>query len=410
MIRKLKIVCTLFYESIFSSFLLYFLCRIWLDKPFFKAYAVYIFIMYFAIYLIREYADTMLFPTLFLVGFMVGLYFLKLPVSVLVLLGLISFHVLGDTYLYLKRVRRIKSGEDVPWPSFLFCFIAYIAAWFSNMGATKQWAYITLLILLLIYFVMSYLNGLSKYMEATKNVSLLPLKSMLKVNTTIVAMLVAAIFIIILLVNTLDFTGLLLWLKKLALEVFKVFVSGFMFTSNLLSKLMGGGTGSIDAAQAAPERVAEGQNGYMDSGFFFLLEAALFIILFVYAVKLIKRVIKFLLEKQINQGDVVEKIDFSEQRDNNNRRFFGKKDQDESQRNRFRRLFKSFVLRYEDEITLKKSTTTKEIQEELYSKSEIDADEVCDMYKAVRYGEKLVDRKTVKELKQKINKASSKNR
>ena len=388
-------ILRLLYEMLGTLLMVVFFHVVFLKYDMVPSVALIVGAFYICTYLIRD--------KVYSYGKIVFLHLLLMPIAILVplrigtriILGLLVIHLMFESVEYGIRRNRLKELDDFPWTIFAFGFIAHLFAKELNSQSLETMSYVIPLIMLFIYYLMTYLDGVKEYIDSTKDVSGLPLKRIIKTNSSIVMLILFLIGISVLLCRYIDFQGVIKGIINCVIYIIRIFAFGLSFIFKLLSNIIShDGVGSIEVKEQYDTFVKENQRDGLISSEIFL---EVFFVLFVLYVSylIIRRVIKRLMMHRIYEGDVVENIekpkkDIKEHK--SKKKWFFK----ESNEEKIRKYYKFRILKERYDLRFKPDLTPREIQEELLLKEVADVSEITELYTAVRYGNCMPDKAMVK--------------
>ncbi len=399
-IYRLRKVLNFTYQCLFTCLFMLFTCVVMIHVPVRYDYFVEIVIMYVISYIARDVAPNLLLALIFHVISLAGIYFYGMETAVFIVMVMIGFYLFTDTWMYIKMGRILKPVDDMPWPVFLMSLIFFAFGYYVKNDMLKSAAYHIPLICVAIYLLNVYLDGLIKYVNATKNVSGLPMKNIIKTNSMFVVVVIAVLLVAVILGNSIDFTAVLAMIKNAVVTVVKVIFSGFAFVINLIMKLFSGDTAvSSGESYTAVNKTSE-SNFAAGESIIVLLKYVLLAVLVYIAVRLVIRIIKALLVKQQGVLDIVEEAEAEKKIVTETvgiKRIFNTLFSPEE---KLRKMYKKYILGYSYDIKLKNSRTCGEIQQEIMEKTNEDLSALTRLYSEVRYGGKAVGKDDIKTIKQ----------
>lgn len=385
----------LIYEWLFSVLVSYFIIVIFVGERPAAFIELCLLIIYLASYIVRIKAvyNIWIFAVHLLLS--VGVWFLPFSNgNKWVLTGIIIYQM-SEAFLYEKR-GSYGNFTDVPWPTFFASIVFYVYGYVTKSSLLKTSAYFIPIILIILYLLIVYTDGLKGYVDATKNVSGLPINKIVSVNSSIV-------MIIILLLIMGIFIGGLLGLDDAlykALRALLFVVSYIVFAIRFLLILL------LRPLTQTPDEQIQYEQGKL-SGFvsghaddvagmldvIYKVGAAILIIYILY--KAATLVIRFFMKKRLVEGD---KVEDAYVRKRNVEVIYNKKEKRSifSSEQRFRKLYRERILRYKYDIRLDSNKTCMDLKEELYEKELDDVGEITESYKAVRYGNSKVTKEMFK--------------
>ena len=381
----------LLYEWLFSILLAYFFLIIFMKKTPYEYIELLLLGIYAVSYITRRLAPNNFVAFLIHLICGVALFFIPIPRSDAVVAACILFYQLWESFIFI-RTDKLLILNDVPWPTLLISIIIYAYGYFTKSSLITTRAYIIPIILIIIYFLIVYLDGMNKYIESTKDVTGLPISRIIKTNS-------AVVFVIILLLITGialgEWLGLDAALYKLGRGILSV-IGMIVLIIRIIWRVIYLFFSNTSDGEVTPEGNDFGEIAGIyareirdSSEFIFKLIAALFIIYIVY--KVTAWFIKLLMRKRQLNGDVVEKADVRSRSVTNYDRL-NRKGSGSSKEEKLRKLYRDSIIFYRYDIRLSQDKTPQEIADELYDKEIADVNEITEIYRNVRYGGEKVTR------------------
>lgn len=401
-IQVLRRLLQLVYEVLFTILLFDFMLIIFVkEQP-----AWYAFILVISIYLIsfiaRMWAPSYGLALLLHVLPMVLIWFFPITRGTFIVLAFIDFYILSDAFVFMKRNGIIMPVSDFPWPTFAISLIIYIFGYYTKSNLMTKSAYYIPVVLMILYLILLYLEGLHKYVEATKDVSSLPLKKIVFTNTMIVSMILLLIIIGIACGKWLHIDDAIIWVGKIILEFIRFIASIIAFFWRVVSAFMTTGKGQAVSFEMLGETVSnEGESNLINS--LETIGKLIFLgFLMLGAYKLFSKIIKVLFMKRKLHTDTIEKIETVKKKKQESFILTREEKKKLSISDKIRRLYKNKIEHYRFEITLNQKKTAREIEKEITGKEIGDVKELTDIYAEVRYSNKNVDGKLLKHVKKMI--------
>ncbi len=384
------------YEAFLMTLVFYYVEVILIKEAPDKYITAYTFFILGCSYIIRELAKRHIFNILGHAVIALPAFALPMTTGVRITCIVICVYVLFDAMGYTARNGVLKPLTDVPWPSLMLCVIIYVFGHYTDSSVLKERAYITVIMLLVIYFFMVYFDGLKGYVEATKDVSGLPLKNIISRNSAIVIMVIGLLILGIFLGRAMKidvaihnfFRGIV---AMIGLVVYGIFFLFKLFI-NMFANSGEGGSFTADNYWNENTREAAGKVGLMGD---FLIKLVLALLLLFVATKIVGRLIKVLFSLRRNPEDIIEASE-SSKKDQINIRQWNIFKSKLSNEEKIRKYYKTRVLRERYDVLLTKTKTCRQIEEELKEKEVCDLTEITDIYADVRYGDVVPDKGMVK--------------
>ncbi len=380
-------LASLIYEWLFTVLIAYFVIVIFMGKRPEAFIETAILLIYIVSYLIRKNAGYNIWIFLVHLILAIGLYFLPFSIGTKWLLIGITVYQMSEAFLYEKR-GNFANFTDVPWPTFFVSVIIYAYGFATKSSLLKTGAYVIPLILIIIYLLIIYLDGLKGYLASTKNVSGIPVKSIVSTNSLIVVLIILSLFVGI-------FLGYVFGLDEAlykALRGLLYVLSYIIFAIRLLLLLL-----IRPLTQTSDEKIYEEQgrlssfiSGHADDvvGILDIIYKTCAIILVIYILyKAAIIIIRLLMKKRSVKGDKVEEA-YVKKRNVREKKIKKEQYGYGSSELKLRKLYRERILRYKYDIRLDKSKTPTEIRDELYNGSIDDVGDITKAYRDVRYGGK----------------------
>lgn len=383
------------YEWLFTVLCSYFIMIIFLKSKPEKYMEATLLIVYILSYIIRRnsrYNFVVFISHLLISG---GVFLLPFSNKTKWVIVCIVIYLMNEAFVYWRKGKN-TNFKDVPWPTFLMSLIIYTYAYFSKSDFLVTSAYIIPIILVVLYLLIIYTDGLRLYVDSNKNTSGLPMGKIVSINSAIIFLVIMILLsgIVIGSVLGIDVT-LYKALKGLVYAISYAFIFlKFIFTV-LTAPLSGKSNASLEGEKNKIKEFASEHtddfSGILDM--IFKIGAMIIIIYLIY--KVASFVIKLLMKKRLVEGDRVEKIvnKNKETRAEKNRK---KSSNLFSKEQKFRKLYRERVLRNRYDIRLDNTRTCIDIRDELFDKEIDDIKEITEAYRKVRYGEEKVTKDMLK--------------
>lgn len=399
--QKLELLRRIFrcvYEILFSVLIYIFLAIVaFKTEPGIKAY-VTISMIYIISYILREKIPNYL----LLVGLHIveGVVVCLIPFAVTekILFCLYTGNCLFDAYLYAKRNGYLKSMSEAPWPTFLFSFIFYLFGLYIKNDMLVNVSYILPLILLVVYLVIHYLDGLRGYLEATKDVSGLPLKSIVVTNSAIVAFVIITIIVCMILGRVFGLERMLTVVGVFLREVLKVVIWSIIIFYRIIAHLITTGTFSQSTSPMPTELVTNDFINSSAESMELILKLGVMALVIYIIYKIAVKIIKSMLKKRRFDIDTVEEAFVSYEEKRANMSIFDRIKLKLSKEERARRYYKNKIERYKYDIKLNPNSTCRGIENEIKDSQLGDVKNITDLYADVRYGDVDVDKNILKKM------------
>ena len=365
-------------------------------------------VLFFVSYLLRNYAPNRL--TILIIHILLGVFVLILPyeTEIKVAYLAIPFYLFITTSKTFMRNEYKRSTDDVPWPSFLLFVVVYLVGNKLGQPQLMMIAYVGALALLFLYLALVYVDGIENYLRSAGNVSGIPLRQILSTNSIIVGAIVICLVISLILGEIFDFKNILLLVKKALLAFLYLIVQVWGMFLELVGRwFMKDGASGLDYRE--PEDGGQGQTIHsigdiLDPILYMILACAVLFVVY----KAVCAFVKWLMQKRIRYGDIVEKVEKSDgkraTKDTRSKRHLFLTSEE-----RARRYYKQCILRYRYEISLSSSKTGRELANEIKAQNLANVDAITDCYEQIRYGDKKVDKQVVRKIRKLAEQNSNEN-
>lgn len=397
--RWIRILLRMLYETVFTALLLFFFSITVLGKlPGFWGLFV-LFCLFVLSFGIREWVPANLLILLFHLLIIGGIYILPFYMGLRILLIAIQLYLTISALVYSCRGAVIKPLTEIPWPSFLTCTVVYILGIATHVPALITRAYIITILLLVIYYIMLYVEGLTQYIDAEKNVSGLPLKRMLHTNTSIVGIIIFILLSGLFLGHIFGSDELTDAIADAIHWFFRTMFHYFILLLEFIGKFL---TQYLGLEELKPDFV--GGEPELTTGWGLIVELVLsFVFLAVFSILLyhwMRKLIQLLLKPRSYEEDVIEeaekeKILIKEKSKGRKYRYHPLTLMEKA-----RRLYRQRVLSYREEIKLAQNTTCRDIEKEVEEKKQVDIHELTELYAGLRYGGQEADKAVIKKMRQ----------
>lgn len=400
--RWIRILLRMLYQTVFMALLLFFFSITILGELpglFVLSALLLLFVLSFAI---REWMPSHLLILLFHLLLFGGIYILPCSIGMRILLMIIQAYLTVSSLVYSYKGAVIKPMTDIPWPSFLTCTIIYILSIMTHLSALTSRTYIITILLLVIYYIMVYVEGLNEYIDSARTVSGLPLKRMLHTNTIIIG-----IVIFLLLFGL--FLGYIFGSDELTDAIgdalqwfFQMLFHVILFLIEWISKWL---TQYLGLQDIDPTPVDDDLSaGEQATGWGLIVELILMVV-FLAVVSLLlyhlmRRLICLLLKPRTYGDDIIEEAEKGKTLEREKSRGRAVLYHRQTLAEKARRYYKRRVLRHKDEIVLVAQSTCRDIEQEIEEKEQEDIHELTELYARLRYGGQEPDKAMVKRIRE----------
>lgn len=387
------------YEVVTAELFMYTFCMIFMRQDPRFVDAIWIAGIFLLSYLIRDFAPNHILLT---VGHLVlaGLLII-LPGTVWIrtVTGIYDIgYLLPCAVAYAKRGSGLTDMSE-PWPSILAGIFVYFASIGMELPVLSNLSYIAVALLMAIYMMIRYIQGLKRYISQTTEVSEQSIRDIAFINGRVVLFLAVLVLLLMGACRFLDLSGFVNVLArafaKVVQTVFGAIMVIWVFVLTLLTK-GGPAATSLDYQDTLNEYYQNSVKGY--DVFTLILKVFVVLLLIFFLVRILLQVIRFLLKPRSYADDVIELIaeepnQYKERI--TNRRIMHRLTAEEQAR----KIYKKSILRYKDVITLNKRMTCEDIRQEITETEVGNVEGISAIYEQIRYGAGEVDNYVIREMK-----------
>jgi hypothetical protein len=387
------------YEVVTAELFMYTFCMIFMRQDPRFVDAIWIAGIFLLSYLIRDFAPNHILLT---VGHLVlaGLLFI-LPGTVWIrtVTGIYDIgYLLPCAVAYAKRGSRLTDMSE-PWPSILAGIIVYFASIGMELPVLSNLSYIAVALLMAIYMMIRYIQGLERYISQTTEVSEQSIRDIAFINGRVVLFLAVLVLLLMGACRFLDLSGFVNVLArafaKVVQTVFGAIMVIWVFVLTLLTK-GGPAATDLDYQNTLNEYYQNSVKGY--DVFTLILKVVVVLLLIFFLVRILLKVIRFLLKPRSYADDVIEFI--AEEPNQHKERITNSRIMHRlTAEERARKIYKKSILRYKDVITLNKRMTCEDIRQEITETEVGNVEGISAIYEQIRYGAGEVDNYVIREMK-----------
>lgn len=387
------------YEVVTAELFMYTFCMIFMRQDPRFVDAIWIAGIFLLSYLIRDFASNHILLTvghLVLAGLLV---ILPGTVWIRTVTGIYDIgYLLPCAVAYAKRGSGLTDMSE-PWPSILAGIFVYFASIGMELPVLSNLSYIAVALLMAIYMMIRYIQGLKRYISQTTEVSEQSIRDIAFINGRVVLFLAVLVLLLMGACRFLDLSGFVNVLArafaKVVQTVFGAIMVIWVFVLTLLTK-GGPAATSLDYQDTLNEYYQNSVKGY--DVFTLILKVFVVLLLIFFLVRILLQVIRFLLKPRSYADDVIELIaeepnQYKERI--TNRRIMHRLTAEEQAR----KIYKKSILRYKDVITLNKRMTCEDIRQEITETEVGNVEGISAIYEQIRYGAGEVDNYVIREMK-----------
>lgn len=387
------------YEVVAAELFMYTFCMIFMRQDPRFTDAIWIAGIFLLSYLIRDFAPNHILLTighLVLAGLLV---ILPGTVWIRMVTGIYDIgYLLPCAVAYAKRGSRLTDMSE-PWPSILAGIIIYFASIGMKLSVLSNLSYIAVALLMAIYMMIRYIQGLKRYISQTTEISEQSIRDIAVINGRVVLFLAVLVLLLMGACRFLDLSGFVNVLArafaKVVQTVFGAIMVIWVFVLTLLTK-GGSAATDLDYQDTLNEYYQNSVKGY--DVFTLILKVFVVLLLIFFLVRILLQVIRFLLKPRSHADDVIELIAEEPRQYKEritDRRIMHRLTAEE----RARKIYKKSILRYKDVITLNKRMTCEDIRQEITETEVGNVEGISAIYEQIRYGAGEVDNHVIREMK-----------
>lgn len=387
------------YEVVAAELFMYTFCMIFMRQDPRFTDAIWIAGVFLLSYLIRDFVPNHILLTgghLVLAGL---LFILPGTVWIRAVTGIYDIgYLLPCAVAYAKRGSRLTDMSE-PWPSILAGIIVYFSSIGMKLSVLSNLSYIAVALLMAIYMMIRYIQGLKRYISQTTEISEQSIRDIAVINGRVVLFLAVLVLLLMGACRFLDLSGFVNVLArafaKVVQTVFGAIMVIWVFVLTLLTK-GGSAATDLDYQDTLNEYYQNSVKGY--DVFTLILKVFVVLLLIFFLVRILLQVIRFLLKPRSHADDVIELIAEEPRQYKEritDRRIMHRLTAEE----RARKIYKKSILRYKDVITLNKRMTCEDIRQEITETEVGNVEGISAIYEQIRYGAGEVDNHVIREMK-----------
>ena len=338
-------------------------------------------------YIVREFVGRIWLQSLLHTAMAATACLIPGEITAKVMLVIITGRLFTETFLFITRDFKVGLLTEIPWPDMTIAFILTGFGYYVKDNRVINVVLISTVLMLIIYFIIVYTDGISSYLAKTRYVEGLPAINIIKTNTIIVAAIVILTFVIIILcidlgmgdmVHTIVMfiARLMIILLAVALIILLAPLVMLLVATGAFPNLAGMGSAIDDQIRERNiiDRIIE------------VMATAVVIIFFSYVLfRFARYLMKLLMIRRIPKTDRIEFLGKAEQSDRVIKR--KKSDADDSFVDSVvRRRYKRTVRKYRRYFVPEEYDTTGDIKKRILSESHDDISGITSRYENARYG------------------------
>ena len=304
---------------------------------------------------------------------------------------------------YIGYGNKPKPLEEPPWACFFIIVIMYLFGIYTKSYIFMNYTYVFALLMLVVYYLITYLEGLKKYVDSSKEVEEIHLKKVISRNNTIVFGIIVLLVVCMVIGYLIDYSKVEAILKAIGGKILKLFGSVLMIFLLLYDNVI---KETADRPDAFNTEAINSMKGHartaLDSSMVFLYIACAFIV-FIILKKLLTIAVKLLFARNKSQDDIVEEaesISYIAEEKPAKKSIFKRLSDEE----KFRNKYKKHIETYKYDIKLSNNRTCRDIADEISQCELGDVSDITEMYAQVRYGKVPVDKPMLRKINSLVRK------
>ena len=372
-----------------------------------------IFVIMVLSYVLRDKVSHGIFMLLTHIAMSVGIFFIENNIPKRIVLVFVVSLCFFDGMNYILKGYSLKRMFDTPWEAMIFGLLTIALGAYYHNSIVTHIGYVIPIIMIILYLLAIYIEGLMNYVISAKDVSGIPIKQIVTTNSFIVSAVMLVIIILVVISDLLDFSGLAFALGKVFVGILKILGVIFLLIIKLLSAMSGTRENVTRQSMQQIEEIAEETNMLA-----VILETILYgllILLTLFVIwKVFKKLIRIFLDRQDRRYDMTETL-AADNSDKIKREKIKKKRQGRlTPEMKARSIYKKKVLSYKDNFQPDSTDTTKDIlraarrtEKEEYVDwpvhlldEKVTEESMTEMYNRVRYGGEIPDKEFLKKMKE----------
>lgn len=309
--------------------------------------------------------------------------------------------------VHFLKGNHLKERPDIPWPTFVTAFVIFGTGVYLNNMEIIQLSYRYPLALLLIYFMMLYVDGVDIYIKSTRDTSGIPMKRILSLNSTMVfGLFIIAIFLVFM-ANGIGLDTAIRQFFMAIVSLVKLGIIAILWVVKALSGLVR--ENEVAEAEAMEQTKLLLETMEEENPFAAILDMILWTIGIVAASIVLYRISTALIRlvmkgRRGDEGYIVEEIQKEKKRPDKKEKirkesFFDAMKKRNDPIEKARRIYKKRVDSFKKTYVPKKSETTSDIEKNVRELVETGLPELTALYDGIRYGTVIPDAAYLEKMK-----------
>lgn len=406
MSRKLEFLRTslrLVYQFLFALLLSHSFLAIFTEEVLTVPFIVGLLGMFLISYLTRAFVPKML--MVIAVHFVLAGIMLLCPYSlgnkIVYVCVAISLLVIA---LHPKYKEGVPALGGVPVFTMLIIFAMLLLAHNKGIASLVSACYIIPIIMITIYIVMVYLDGLKTYMGMTQSITGIPMKRLVFTNSIFIMGILLIFVVSIFILNVLGIEDDAFPLAKGLASAFLLTFYGVIYVIGSLVNKFTHDSPDDSATANAAELLKEQGSSRLGDVLDMLLKISLVLVAVYVLYRVVKKFGRWLLTRKQNTMDIIERADVIDV--NDVIAATKKKDAQTTAEGKIRKLYRSVIYKQKHYVEITPYKSARDFETEIRNERSQDIGDITDMYAKVRYGTVVADKQLVKEMKELVKRSN----
>lgn len=406
MSRKLEFwrtITRMVFQCIFTILVMHTILYNYAEHPYHPGCVIVVIALFIISYVIRFKIQNVALIVLGHLAFAGIVFLFGFEISATITLVLITIIMMALAIVFDKKEGiPVLSGGPVGMGLAAFGVMFY--ANYKELDSLLKEAYFIPALMIVLYFIMVYLDGLKGYMISTSKITGIPMGRLLVTNSVFVGSLLFMFLVSVVIVGLLFGDDNALFLAQLIGLVFVIIIGGFIYLTGNFVRLFTKEP-SMKSDEEFKERlkdvVPESSGDFIET----LIKIAIVIGILFVLYRVIRMLAKWILARKQNGLDLVEfanvDVDVNEQVENQKdekRTLFASPEQ------KIRKLYRDRVIKHKAYIDISRYKTARNYESILREEGVDELKDATDLYASVRYGTLEPNRETVRKMKEALKK------
>lgn len=191
-------------------------------------------------YLLREHTSRGVILFLYHLIMLVAVFFLVEPIIIRVFIMITVFAMFLDGFYYIMRGYLLKRMFDVPWGSVVLGIACSGLATYMKNEDLLMIGYIVPIVVIIIFMISLYLEGLEEYIHSSKHVTGAPMKQIVSVNSMMISGIICISFVILFIADLLNLDFVLMKFVQALFFIIKVIIVLIVAIMSFIYAFFGG--------------------------------------------------------------------------------------------------------------------------------------------------------------------------